>query len=801
MLSRSLCIAWVCISISPSIVAGEAREIALPHGDAPAALESGYFPDRLHEFVWRNWNVVEPEKLANILQTSVENVTAIATSMGLPSTSVVPPEMLTRGYSTIIRRNWHLLPYEQLLKLVEMTPHRLAFILREEDFLWSKLGDLKPQCEPLVYVAPNAAARQRASEIRTIVEQDFGPAMQMRAAPRFEFVHQLSSPRAQPPAPEPGGDQIASLRFVYSYLALYGDPLLNPKLDPYPDAFLQRLAEVGVNGVWLHVVLRDLAPGGSKFPEFGHNHEHRLANLRDLVRRAKKHGVGVYLYINEPRAMPPTFFESRPELAGVGETGFTAMCTSTPEVRNWLSDSLAYVFRAVPDLAGVYAITASENLTNCASHSDSQSCPRCKNRSSTDILAEVVAAVEEGVHRGKPEANVVISDWGWEPWSRSYEASVEGQDSQASAVDVGNGPDIIARLPASIWLMSVSEWHQPIERGGIKTLVGEYSMSSVGPGPRALRHWDAARRKGIKTAAEIQFNNTCELASLPYIPVMDLVAEHCHNLALQKLDGMLIGWTMGGYPSLNFKLADRFNHTPVPSVDAVLDALAEERFGPAGAPHGRKAWTLMSDAYRQYPFHIRVVYNCPVQHGPANPLYATPTGYKASGWGIPYDDLDGWRGPYPPEVFSAQFDRMAKEWQPGTRELQIALDKSPPELRDAIAADLRMARAAAIHFQSVANQVHFVIARDALATGGGSLSQAKREELRAEIRRCVESEIDMARKLYPLAQADARIGFEPSCQYFYLPLDMIEKVINCRWLLQQFEQPKGDVEIQIGIVK
>jgi hypothetical protein len=68
--------------------------------------------------------------------------------MGLPSAAVVPPKMKGRGYITLIRRNWHLSPYDQLLELVEMTPERLAFALREDDFLWIKLGGLKPKCEP-----------------------------------------------------------------------------------------------------------------------------------------------------------------------------------------------------------------------------------------------------------------------------------------------------------------------------------------------------------------------------------------------------------------------------------------------------------------------------------------------------------------------------------------------------------------------------------------------------------------------------------------------------------------------------
>src|SRR5437773_834759 len=101
-----------------------AQEAVLPKGDARAAIVSRYFPDRVHEFVFRNWNAVEPVKLAKILGASVGEVTALAASMGLPPGVAVPPAMKERGYVTLIRRNWHLLPYEQLLQLVEMTPER-----------------------------------------------------------------------------------------------------------------------------------------------------------------------------------------------------------------------------------------------------------------------------------------------------------------------------------------------------------------------------------------------------------------------------------------------------------------------------------------------------------------------------------------------------------------------------------------------------------------------------------------------------------------------------------------------------
>ena len=83
------------------------------------------------------------------------------------------------------------------------------------------------------------------------------------------------------------------------------------------DWALEQLSALGINGVWLHVVLRDLAPGGAAFPGFGAGHEKRLTNLLALVQRAKMHGIALYLYLNEPRAMPAGFFQNRPDMAGV----------------------------------------------------------------------------------------------------------------------------------------------------------------------------------------------------------------------------------------------------------------------------------------------------------------------------------------------------------------------------------------------------------------------------------------------------------------------------------------------------
>ncbi len=744
-------------------VAEMPKELAAFVGDAPAPVAVPHFPTRMHAFIWRNWTVVEPDRLAKVLGTTPENVRAVAESMGLPPSPAIPAEFRTRGYITILRRNWHLLPYEQLLTLLDMTPTELAHTLREDDFLIQKFGNHKPACEPIRYVGPDAGATARASRIREIVRKEFGAEMLATGEPRFAFIERLS--RVDPdrkPTP-PAEPSRAGPRYIYSYFALYGDPLMTPELDPFPDGLLQRLAELGIRGVWMHTVLRQLAPS-DLFPEFGAGHETRLANLRRLVERARRYGIGIYLYVNEPRAMPRAFFEKHPEIEGVHEGPFAAMCTSTPQVRRWLTDSLAHVFRSMPDLAGVFTITASENLTSCASHFQHRGCPRCKDRAAADIIAEVNVAVQAGVHRGSPEAQVICWDWGWD-------------DSWAA--------DAIARLPKNVWFMSVSEWATPVTRGGVKGTVGEYSISVVGPGPRASRHWAVARQHGLRTVAKVQVNNTWELSAVPYLPVLDLVAEHCANLAAAGVDGMMLSWTLGGYPSPNLQVAQRLNRQPPPDRNATLDAVARERFGVEGAPHARRAWTAFSEAFREFPYDAVVLYNAPQQYGPANLLHAKRTGYRSTMVGFPYDDVDGWRGPYPADVFASQMEKVAAGWKAGLPELQKAVQAAPPESAADARAELAFAEAAQLHFQSVADQTRFTVARNALQADKAPTGEA-RKALVDQVRRAMENEIATARRLFTLAREDSRIGYEASNHYYYVPVDLVEKVVNVRYILEHW---------------
>lgn len=727
----------------------------LPKGPTPAPVALPHFPSRLHAFVWRNWQLVPPERMAAVVGAKPADMVRLGQAMGLGQPPPITRDQQRRSYITVIKRNWHLLPYEQLLTLLGWTPEQLAFALREDDFLFIKLGSLKPNCAPLIYAESNETTRQREREIARIVRETFPQGVSTSSEPLFSFVEKLKRAPASETKPAPS----SQLRFCYSYFALYGDPLLEPDTDPYPDGLLAQLAAAGVNGVWLQAVLHKLAPCPWE-PARSERWQERLANLRTLVTRARRYGVRVFLYLNEPRALPLAFFQKHPELKGVVQGDHAALCTSQEDVRRFLTESVATVCREVPDLGGFFTISASENFTNCWSHGGGKACPRCAARGPAEVIAGVNGAFHAGIKSAGGQQRLIAWDWGWnDAWA----------------------PEIIARLPEGVSLMSVSEWSLPIERGGVKSEVGEYSISSVGPGPRAKRHWELARKRGLQVLAKIQAGNTWELSAVPYIPALALVAQHAANLRAAHVDGLMLGWTLGGYPSPNLEAVGEV------LAGGSIEAVARRRFGGDLAPAALAAWEQCSTAFREFPYHIGVVYSGPQQCGPANPLWEKPTGFHASMVGFAYDDLAAWRSIYPAPVFIAQMQKVAEGFSKGANYLREACAQSSkqaqPEQRNALMAEADVMAAAGIHWQSVANQARFVVARDALAKAADA---AAAEPLLFELERVLLAEIDLARQLHALQSRDSRIGFEASNHYFYVPIDLAEKVLNCRDLLNRW---------------
>ena len=714
----------------------------LPGQVEQEGVKAEHFPSRMHTFVWRNWGLVPASRLAKVLDTSEKNVRKVAVSMGLEAKPYVDSDWTSsKGYITLLRRNWHLLPYDQILMLLDMTQEQLEWSLYEDDFLFVKLGRKKPKCERLVYEEPTEAMNRRAAEIAEVVRTNQPDLV----IPRFNFfkASPLAKTVGHQPSTTPQGGMANGLRMVFSYNAVYGDPLMDAEQSSYPDALLSRLSAMGVNAVWVHSVLRMLVAPEGPFPG-DENYEKRLKNLNTLVKRAEKYGIKVMMYVNEPRAMPKNWFDSeeKESLVGLAEGELKTFCTSDPRVRNWLSRSFEKVFKAVPGLGGVFIISRSENLTNCASHWHQNNCPRCAQRPHDELVAEVNNTIAEGVLKGNPEAKVLVWDWGW-------------QDDYAE--------QIINRLDKRCTLLSVSEWSLPIERGGVASKVGEYSISSVGPGPRAIKHWQYAKAAGLQTAAKVMVNCTWEVSCIPVIPAMELIASHARNLSNEGVKDVMMTWSLGGYPSINYTVFQKMLTDP----SASLDAIARDYYGEKSGQIVRQAWKEFSDGFKEYPYHVNTLYSGPQHVGPANLFYPERTGWTATMVGFPYDDLNSWRRIYPVDIYISQIRKVADGFARGEALLRKAIaDESDPDVKSALKTDLRRAEGFKCVFNSIANQATFVLCRD--------------KEDNAGMKEAINSEILNVQEFIPLCDEDPTFGYESSNHYFFVPQDLREKILTCR---------------------
>lgn len=177
--------------------------LAGPHWLTPSAdaqafgtispLSEDHFPSRLYQFVWRNWELANIDRMAQIVNAQPDQLLAIGDSMGLPARRTLTDDYLGRIYITVIRQNWHLLPEDQIMELLGWEEEKYRFTLKEDDFLDVKLGRVKPACDPLRYNSPTESERRRAAEIRRLVSRWFGPRLHEPGEDRFAFVEELSS--------------------------------------------------------------------------------------------------------------------------------------------------------------------------------------------------------------------------------------------------------------------------------------------------------------------------------------------------------------------------------------------------------------------------------------------------------------------------------------------------------------------------------------------------------------------------------------------------------------------------------
>jgi hypothetical protein len=453
------------------------------------------------------------------------------------------------------------------------------------------------------------------------------------------------------------------------------------------------------------------------------------------------------------------------------------MCTSDPEVREWLTESCRWLFGQVPELAGAFCITASEAQTNCYSHFPTRQdveehyrnltelCPRCAERSPEEVVTEVIDCIAKGVHAANPQAKVIAWNWSWEMlW----------------------GPEvndrIVETLPPEAILMC------DFERGEHKTLfdrtffVDEYSLSIIGPSERFRRAMAVTRRRGLPIYAKLQFCCTHELASVPYMPLTGPVFEKFDNMRAEGVRGMLGCWIFGNYPGLITDLAGGlyFGGTEQ-GKEAALRALAARYFGAAAAEEVLAAWEEFAQAWDCYPFYIPLIYDGPMNAGPAFPLFLEPLHKPFPPSWLPSDTPGDNMLNQIPDGEVLWFDRclaaLLEHWAAGLVRFEAAFaEMESPTI--AQYQEYGLARAVYHQMTTLRNVSRFYVEREFL------LRSESVEERRAILQRLqgyLRAEADNSQACLPYMEADTRLGWHSEANiYMHTPEAIREKIADCR---------------------
>lgn len=166
----------------------------LPKVKKDMILNVDHFPTKFQAVIFRLWEMVPAKRLAEVLKSDVGTVCRLAADMGLGEQKWLD-DWMTRGYISILRSVWNLLPYDQICQLLNWSEERLDYILKEDDFLDIKLGGrLKFNCEPVYVRTLTDEEKIRTSKIRASVENNILPLDKKGIEKPFDFFNVRYAP-------------------------------------------------------------------------------------------------------------------------------------------------------------------------------------------------------------------------------------------------------------------------------------------------------------------------------------------------------------------------------------------------------------------------------------------------------------------------------------------------------------------------------------------------------------------------------------------------------------------------------
>ena len=549
--------------------------------------------------------------------------------------------------------------------------------------------------------------------------------------------------------------------------------------ETHTDLKLKAIADAGFNGIWLRGIIRELV-STTLFKDYFGNVEKAQNQLKLLCQRAKKFGLGVWLYFTEPLGLPSShlFCKEHPELMGPetiipisGLTPCTSLCSSTPQVREYLTQGFAQLVDLAP-LRGIILTTTSEQISNCWAHvlSNPSSypdpeefwasqcrCPRCSKRSPLDVISEILEIIYSSVKSTCPETKIVAWDWSW---NMHFEPPYK---------------NIIQKLPADMILMGDFERGGTVEHQGKTRLVEEYSLVYSGPSDR----FDGEVKltsSNRNMFAKLQINTTHELATVPNLPLMISLYRKLSYLKEACIKGVMASWNFGLFTdTLNLFAFNKFCKQSTQGHERdCLKSLAVDYFGNnVDADATVDAWYAFQNAVQYYPINgNKFVYFSPVNYALSFPLKAEFTGIPMGiSCFLPKgsDRLEDSLGSYTLKEVIDLLGKLTTEWFNACNLYKQAL--SSADNIENKEKEFGVAFTAGCCFRSTHNIYRWYQQRNGKPT----------KELTGNDIQIINDEIGNLERALPFIEADERLGYHQECNsYMFSSVEIKNKIYDLK---------------------
>lgn len=726
----------------------------------------------LQKFIVRNWGFIERNKIAAYLGVEENLIKIFFQSLGLPETT---PLSIEKAFPIIVRVNWDILPEKEIRRLIGMPEQKFRKKMQTMDFLDVKLGR-QPEGLERIYFKKEDVWCKSIEKFKAVLTKHLADYKGWEKP--FGFLDELS--QKEPPCNFSLANQNTSpfnICMMYSYAASHGDFLLTGE-DFYPEGILSRLQNRGVNAGWVPVLLRDMAPS-KIFTEFGNNHTTRIRNLRKQVHQALRYGIKLYLYLNEPRYLSESFFKRYPGAKGrrAFQKGYYGMCTSENQVRDWIFESVGFIFSQIPELGGIILITASESETNCYSHIPTYDfhaeglapnngdfglkdgdtmCRRCQKRGPEAVLSDLAHIVSDAIKNTPSKAIIIQWLWSW-----NY------------IMQISKVKKAIRNLPPEVKIMVDWQRGTRFKLFGREAIIDEYTLAYTKPSDYAVEIIDTCQELKRKVIAKCAVVSTVEMNALPYLPVLGNVEKLIKQLRKYRVEGLLGCWIFGAYPGRNMEMLGlaRDNNPAL--------YLAQKYYG-KGASYALSAWKSFSKGMKYFPTVQSVLYYSALNSGPGLKFRLKPESWRSGMVLIPTEKVEKISGPLGGEVLIKSFRKTAEYFSSGLNYLKKALTKSGNNHRKENIKDYGICKAGLLHLLSVANYSEFIVLRD-------RLPEQTDDGTKNSLIRILKAEGKNIRTMLELMKKDSRVGYEGSVGYFYTPMEIMEKMFDLKQTLKQIE--------------